>query len=85
MLLCVVVQVVLSYLLVGVRPIEPELHAAARVFGVGRVKVGIGPDLFTHGLGCGENIGPFTALAACRAFVNTCRRVQISVTTIDQV
>jgi len=38
---------------------------------VGGIKVGVGPDLFTHGLGCGINFGPLCALAACRAFVNT--------------
>lgn len=64
------VQVVLSYLPVGVWPREPHLHAATGRFREGGVLVGAGPDLLTHGLGRGENVGPFSALAARRAFVS---------------
>lgn len=74
MLLPCVVEVILSYLLVGVLPSEPQLHAATRGFQFGGIKVGVGPDLFTHGLWCGINIGPLLALAATGAAVCTCRR-----------
>lgn len=72
-LLCVV-EVVLSHLPVGVWPSKPELHAATRGFGVGGVKVGVGPNLLTHGLGCGENIGPLCAPAVFGASVSPCHR-----------
>lgn len=36
------------------------------------VKVGIGPDLLTHGLGSGVNLGPLPALTAFGASVSTC-------------
>lgn len=68
------VEVVLGHLLVGVGSCEPKLHAATRVFGIGGVKVRVGPNLFTHGFGCCKGISPFSALAVCRTLVGTCER-----------
>lgn len=76
MLLCVV-KVVFCDLPVGVGTFEPQLHAAARGFEVGGIKVGTGPDLFTHVFGCGVNVSPLSALAALGAFVNTCREAEL--------
>lgn len=65
------VEVILGYFSVGIFSREPQLHAAARGFAVGGVQVGVGPNLFTHRLGCGVKISPLSALGTSRAVIKT--------------
>lgn len=72
-------QVVLGHFLVRVRSLEPHLHAAAAVSAERGELVGVGPDLLTHVLSAGEDLGPATALRVFRTAVNAWRDRQTEI------